>query len=243
MEIEQIGNIKLLNCDCMKYLKTVPDNFFELAIVDPQYGIGADKPSAKPCFVKQRNGNNLFIKKNNYQHKNWDSSPPSYEYFDELKRASINQIIFGVNYFDYNLKGGRIVWDKLNGESDQFGCEIAYCSFNNRTDIIYYMWSGMMQGLHCCKDIRKAQIQQGNKKLNEKRIHPTQKPVKLYKWFLSNYAKQGDKILDTHFGSLSLGVACDEMGFDLTACEKDKEYNENGRNRLIQFQNQLTIKF
>ena len=241
MKVEKLENITLYNADCMEVMKDIPDKYFGLAIIDPPHGIGADKPSIKPCIVKQKNGSNLSVKSSNYEHKDWDSKIPSHKYFDELKRVSVNQIIFGVNYFDYDFRGGRIVWDKLNGDSDQFGCEIAYCSLNNRTDIIRYMWSGMIQGLCCSKNISKASIQIGDKKRNEKRIHPTQKPIQLYKWLLTNYAKQGDKILDTHFGSLSIGIACHDLGFELTACELDKDYYEAGKKRLINHQKQLTI--
>ena len=134
-----------------------------------------------------------------------------------------------------------IVWDKLNGESDQMDCEIAFCSFNKRTDLVYYMWSGMFQGMYCGKEIRKALVQQGNKKLNEHRIHPTQKPVALYRWLLQNYAKKGDKILDTHLGSMSIAIACDMEGFDLTGCELDPEYYRDGIKRLETFRSQTTL--
>ena len=236
-----LGNIKLYNGDCMEVMKTFKDKQFDLAICDPEYGIGADKPSIKPEYVKQKNGKMLYVNSNRYKHKDWDSKPPEKVYFDELKRVSKNQIIWGVNYFDYSLTGGRIVWDKLNGESDQFGCEIAYNSLNRRTDIVRFMWQGMFQGVYCGVDIQRAFKQQGNKSLNEKRIHPTQKPVQLYKWILQNYAKEGDTILDTHFGSLSIGIACHDMKFDLTAIELDVDYYEQAKQRLIYHQRQLTL--
>jgi site-specific DNA-methyltransferase (adenine-specific) len=137
--------------------------------------------------------------------------------------------------------GGRIVWDKLNGESDQFGCEIAYCSLNNRTDVVYFMWAGMMQGVYCGKNVRKAIVQQGNKKLNEKRFHPTQKPVALSKYLLNTYAQDGWKILDTNFGYGGLGIACYDYGFDLTACELDKDYYEAAVKRLDNHRSQIKI--
>lgn len=215
--------LDLRNIDCMEGMKEYPDKYFDLAIVDPPYGIGSDKPSKKPNFAKQKNGNKLEVKNTNkYIQKDWDSKIPNQIYFNELKRVSINQIIWGANYF--GLIGGYLVWDKLNGESDQFDCEIAYNSYNNRTDLFYFMWQGMFQGCYCGKDIRKALIQQGNKLLNEKRIHPTQKPVALYKWLLTNYANKGDKILDTHLGSGSIAIACLDLGFDLTGFEIDSEY-------------------
>lgn len=237
----QLGKIKCIHGDCMDYMATLEDGAYDLAICDPEYGIGADKPSIKPEYVKQKNGKMLYVNSNRYKHKDWDSKPPEKAYFDELKRVSKNQIIWGVNYFDYSLTGGRIVWDKLNGESDQFGCEIAYNSLNRRTDIVRFMWQGMFQGVYCGVDIQRAFKQQGNKSLNEKRIHPTQKPVQLYKWLLDNYAKQGDKILDTHGGSFSHAIACHDLGFDLTIMEKDEGYFNQATERLKLHQRQLTL--
>jgi|688.fasta_scaffold69399_2 site-specific DNA-methyltransferase (adenine-specific) len=232
--------IVITNEDNMLLMSRYPDNYFDLAIVDPPYGIGADKPSKKPTLVKQKNGQNLKVKNSNqYTQKNWDNQIPNKEYFDELKRISKNQIIWGANYF--GLIGGCLVWDKLNGDCDQFDCELAYNSFNNRTDLVYFMWQGMFQGIYCGKDIRKALIQQGNKQLNEKRIHPTQKPILLYKWILDKYAKKGDKILDTHLGSGSIAIACHDYGFELTACELDKEYYEKAIERIKNHTKQLNL--
>lgn len=223
--------IKITNEDNMILMSRYPDKYFDLAIIDPPYGIGADKQSVKPTNVKQKNGGYLNVKNTNkYTQKNWDKETPSTQFFDELFRVSKNQIIWGGNYF--GLVGGCLVWDKLNGECDQFDCEIAYNSFNNRTDLVYFMWQGMFQGVYCGKDVRKALIQQGNKKLNEVRIHPTQKPIKLYRWLLENYAKKGDKILDTHLGSGSIAIACYDYGFELTACELDKEYYNKAIERI-----------
>jgi site-specific DNA-methyltransferase (adenine-specific) len=232
--------IELHNIDCMEYLATLEDNSFELAIVDPPYGIGADKQSRKPETVKQRNGKFLRVKNSNsYTQKQWDAEIPDKVYFEELKRVSKNQIIWGANYF--GLIGGYIVWDKMNGESDQYGCELAYNSINKRTDIIRFLWQGMFQGIHVTKCSKKASIQQGNKKLNEKRIHPTQKPVKLYEWLLMNYAKEGDRILDTHLGSGSIAIACHNLGFDLVSCELDTDYFNAAQKRLKQHQSQMRI--
>ena len=232
----------MITCeDNMELMARYEDNHFELAIVDPPFGIGADKPSKKPNTVKQLNGNILNVKQSNYKHKNWDALPAGSEYFKELKRVSKNQIIWGVNYFNYDLRGGRIVWDKINGDTDQYGCEIAYNSLNTRTDIIRFMWRGMFQGKNVSKDILKANIQQGNKSLNETRIHPTQKPVKLYEWLLMNYAKEGDKILDTHLGSGSIAIACHNLGYDLTACELDPDYYAAAIKRIEQHKSQQKL--
>jgi site-specific DNA-methyltransferase (adenine-specific) len=169
-----------------------PDNYFDLAIIDPPYGIGASKPSLKNSSVTQKNGSKIRIEQKAYAHKDWDYKIPSPEEIAEIKRVSKQQIIWGVNYFcSESLRGGRIIWDKLNNETDQFDCEVAYYSGNNRTDLVYCMWNGMMQGTYCGRDIRKALVQQGNKQLNERRIHPTQKPVLLYKWLLINYGNKG----------------------------------------------------
>ena len=227
------------NSDCLPAMKEMQDNEFDLAIVDIEYNIGASRPSKKPELVKQKNGELLRVISNNYKHKNWDDKLSSDEYLIELFRVTNNQIVFGGNY--YGLKGGYIVWDKINGESDQFGCELAYQSFNKRTDIIRYMWQGMFQGVYCGKNIKKAQIQQGNKKLNEKRIHPTQKPIALYKWLLNNYAKPNDTILDTHVGSGSSRIACWEMGYDFTGYEIDKDYWEAQEKRFSVVKNQMRI--
>lgn len=208
--------------DNMALMSRYSDNYFDLAIVDLEFCIGASKPSKKPNKVKQSNGSILNIKQSNYTPKDWDfqKSPP--EYFTELFRVSKKQIIKGGNY--YGLSGGYLVWNKLNGNSDQFDCELFWLSFTQRTDNFYYMWAGMMQGVYCGKDLKKACIQQGDKKLNEVRIHPTQTPVPVYKYLLNNYAKPGDKILDTHLGSGSIAIACHDYGYELTACELDNEY-------------------
>jgi len=229
------------NEDNMELMARYPDKFFDLAIVDPEYGIGASKPSKKPDTVKQKNGSILSVKSPIYEHKDWDDKPAGKEYFDELFRVSKNQIIWGVNYYDYKFGPGRIVWDKLNGESDQMGCEIAFCSLYNRADIVYFMWQGMFQGVYCGKEVRRALVQQGNKTLNEKRIHPTQKPVALYKYLIKEFAQPGDKILDTHLGSQSSRIAAHDMGFDFYGCELDKNYFEQGCNRYQQHIKQLNL--
>jgi site-specific DNA-methyltransferase (adenine-specific) len=217
-------NIELLNIDCMEYMKTLPDNAFELAIVDPPYGIGAGKPAKKPGYVKQKNGNALPIKRTPYALKDWDSKPADSVLFKELIRVSENQIIWGVNYYKHDFGPGRIVWDKVNNHMDQHDCEIAYCSTNKRVDIVRYMWAGFCQGMIAGSDLKKAGEQIGDKSKNEARIHPTQKPVKLYEWLLKNYAKEGDRILDTHLGSASSAIAAHYGGFDFVGCELDEDY-------------------
>ena len=217
---------KAYNCDCLEYMKSLPDNYFDLAIADPPYGIGASRPTKKAERARQADGSILQVSVTNFTKKDWDNAIPSQEFFDELRRVSKNQIIWGANYF--GLQGGMIVWDKINGNSDQYDCEIAYQSFNKRTDLVHYMWNGMFQGKYCGRDIRQAAVQQGNKAHNEKRIHPTQKPVILYEWLLNNYAKQSDLIFDPMMGSQSSRIAAYKLGFDYVGCELDKEYFEKG---------------
>lgn len=211
---------EVYNIDCVEYMKTIEDNFFDWAICDIEYGIGASKPSKKPHTVKQINGNILNVKQNNYKHSDWDFKKSTPEYFEQLFRVSKKQIIFGGNY--YGLEGGYLVWDKLNGLTDQYDCELAWLSFTKRTDLVYYMWSGMIQGETPSRDVRKALYQQGNKKLNEKRIHETQKPVKLYDWIILEYGIKG-KVFDSHLGSGSNRIANYMNGNDFYACEIDKE--------------------
>jgi site-specific DNA-methyltransferase (adenine-specific) len=212
--------IKMLNMDCMEYMRTVPDKYFDLAVVDPQYGLGEHGGKNRSKAVRQKNGGSLMCVDGGYSKKNWDDEPPKPEYFEELLRVSKNQIIWGANYMPAKLTGGAIVWDKINDGSDQSGAEIAFCSLNNRVDVVRYMWRGMMQG----EGIGSVK-QQGNKALNEKRIHPTQKPVKLYQWLLQNYAKPEFKILDTHLGSGSSAIAAHYFGVaEFVGTELDEDY-------------------
>ncbi|WP_288373983.1 DNA methyltransferase [uncultured Chryseobacterium sp.] len=233
-------NITITNEDNMLLMARYPDNHFDLAIVDLEYCIGASKPSDKSGFVKQKNGTELFVKQPNYTPKDWDFKKSSPEYFKELFRVSKKQIVKGGNY--YGLYGGYLVWNKLNGESDQFDCELFWLSFTQRTDNFYFMWAGMMQGIYCGKDIKQALVQQGDKFKNEKRIHPTQTPVPVYKYLLHNYAKPGDKILDTHLGSGSIAIACHDYGFELTACELDKDYYNDSIKRIKNHVSQLKLQ-
>lgn len=225
------------NMDCMEGMKQFPDKYFELAIVDPPYGRKEHGGKGRSGFVKQRNGSKLYVSDGVYAKGNWDEKPADSNFFNELFRVSQNQIIWGENYYYENFGAGRVVWDKCNDGSDQSGCEIAYISLTNRVDIFRFMWRGMLQG----KSMSEGWIQQGNKQLNEKRIHPTQKPVALYKWLLINYAKKGDKILDTHVGSASSLIACHELGFDYLGFELDKEYFSKANERLEQVKAQMSI--
>lgn len=222
---------RLYNLDCMDGMKEIPDKYFDLAIVDPPYFKGPNKRR-----FYGRKVNKLNIKRRDYfQIEDWEV--PDKQYFKELLRVSKNQIIWGINYFNINLGPGRIIWDKVNGASSFSDCEIAYCSMHDSTKLFRYMWNGMCQG----KSLNEGWIMQGNKKLNEKRIHPTQKPVLLYKWLLMKYAKPGDKILDTHVGSASSLIACHELGYEYLGFEKDKNVFTLASDRLDDAIRQISI--
>lgn len=216
------------NMDCMEGMKHYPDKFFDLAVVDPPYGVGEDGGKRRSGFVRQKNGSRIYVEDGGYSKKSWDK-PVDPAYFEELFRVSKNQIIFGMNFMGYPFKGGAIIWDKCNDGSDQSDAEIAFCSLTNRVDIFRFMWRGMLQG----KSISEGTIQNGNKKLNEKRIHPTQKPIALYSWIFQKYAKTGDRILDTHLGSGSSRIAAYDAGLYFVGFEIDNEYYAKQEERFI----------
>jgi site-specific DNA-methyltransferase (adenine-specific) len=201
-----IGGATLYNCDCMEYMRGLPDKAFELAIVDPPYGIGESGDS-------NSTRSKMAVSKNYKAFAGRDLLPPDAKYFIELLRVSKNQIIWGANHFadrlPYPASPSWIVWDKENGENDFADCELAYSSFKKAVRRFRFQWQGMLQG---------------DMKNKEERIHPTQKPVKLYEWLLTNYAKPGDRILDTHLGSGSSAIACLNLGFEIVGCELDEDY-------------------
>lgn len=203
--------IEITNEDNMQLMARYEDNYFDLAIVDPPYGINMD-------------GGNVGYKGfNNFEKKDWDKEIPSKEYFNELIRVSKNQIIWGGNYFGLKPTRCFLVWDKGEGFYNRTyaECELAWTSFDKNT--VKYKRDPLAKGDYKGK------------------IHPTQKPINLYKWCLMNYAKDGDKILDTHLGSGSIAIACDDLGFDLTACEIDTEYYNKALNRLKIAQSQTKL--
>ena len=212
------------NMDCMTEMPKFPDNYFDVAIVDPPYYSGPEKRKFYGRKVSPIGVQRIYDKS-----ASW--SVPEREYFDELFRISKNQIIFGCNYFNYPFGSGRIVWDKCNGSSSFSDCELAYTSFHDSVRLFRYMWNGMMQG----KSISEGHIQQGNKKLNEKRIHPTQKPVNLYRWLAQKYLKPGQLVLDTHVGSGSSLIAFEEYGLQYIGYEVDKNYCDLARLRVEEF--------
>jgi site-specific DNA-methyltransferase (adenine-specific) len=218
---------KLLNIDCMEYMKTLPDNAFDISIVDPPYGINwAAKPASSTGIRRhKKTGIDYLVKGNSYEAKKWDKQPPTQEYFDELFRVSKRQIIWGENYLDFAQKAqspGRVVWDKVNGDLTFSNCEIAWVSFINGVRQLEYMWNGMMQGV----SFLNGRVHQANKKLNEIKIHPTQKPKALYHYLLTNFCEKGWRILDTHLGSASSAIVAEKMGFEFVGCEIDEEYFE-----------------
>ena len=218
------------NMDCMDGMKEFPDKFFDLAIVDPPYFSGPDKRG-----FYGRKTSPIGVQRVYEKSEEWEVPGPGY--FKELERVSKQQIIFGCNYFDWHFPAGRIVWDKCNEKNSFSDCEIASCSLHNSVRLFRYMWNGMMQG----KSIEEGWIQQGNKKLNEQRIHPTQKPVNLYRWIVRKYIKPGWKVLDTHVGSASSLIAYYEAGIQYVGFEKDKRMYEKARKRLEAEQAQLNI--
>ena len=219
--------------DCMDYLPQFPDKYFELAIVDPPYGIGEDGS-------KNHTRTKLAKSKDYKGYTGGDLSAPDKKYFNELMRVSKNQIIWGANHFISKIPYDSscwIVWDKCNGESDFADCELAWTSFHTAVRKITFMWHGMLQG----KSLSEGEKAQGNKRLHEQRIHPNQKPVALYDWILSKYAKCGDKILDTHVGSASSLIACYKNGFDYVGFERDPYYYELANKRLEEYKSQITL--
>jgi site-specific DNA-methyltransferase (adenine-specific) len=200
------------NMDCMAAMREFPDKFFDLAIVDPPYFSGPERRSFYGQNISKIGVNRVYKKSIAWQ-------VPGAEYFHELERVSKKYIVWGCNYYDYQFHTGRIVWDKCNDSSDYSDCELAATNIFDHVRIFRYMWNGMLQG-----SLADGRIMEGNKSKNQKRIHPTEKPIQLYRWQLTKYAKQGDKILDTHLGSGSSRIAADGLGFDLWGYEIDADH-------------------
>lgn len=215
--------ITITNEDNMELMARYPDKYFDLAIVDPPYGIGAPNMAATPA--QRASGKNrlnvgsgkLKDRVLNNSKIGWDDSIPTQEYFNELIRVSKNQVIWGGNYFPLPPTRCVICWDKMQPWENFSQIELAWTSFDSPAQLF------------------KFDNRTGNK------IHPTQKPIDLYKWLLHKYAKEADKILDTHLGSGSIAIACHDYGFDLTACELDKDYFDAAMKRLNDHQKQLTL--
>lgn len=207
------------NMDCIEYMQQFPDKYFELAIVDPPYGIGIDKA------INSNKGKQGFKK---YKQSNWDEETPNDDYFKELFRISKNQIIWGANYMIDKIKKPSqcwVVWNKIQREFTMSDAELAWTSFDKTVR---------------CFDFSRGSAM-GNHNKNGGKIHPTQKPVSLYRWLLQNYAKKGDKIIDTHLGSGSSRIAADIEGFDFYACELDKDYFDASCKRFDEYKQQLKL--
>jgi site-specific DNA-methyltransferase (adenine-specific) len=205
--------IKYFNEDCMTGMSRYPDKYFNLAIVDPPYGIGD--------FIQGVGKNKSHV---NWEVR-WNNERPDENYFAELKRVSINQIIWGANYYNcFDGMFGAIVWDKLVTHPDMSKCEIASVSHYKKVEVVRIEWNGFLK----------------NEK--DRGIHPCQKPVSLYRWTLANYAKPGDKILDTHVGSASSLIACYDMGFDAVGFELDPDYYRTSKQRLDDFMRQPKLE-
>lgn len=203
-------SIRFFNCDNIDFMRTVPDNHYDLAIVDPPYGIDINSQS-------QGKGGGV-ARKFDYAKKDWDKNAPERDYFYQLFRVSKNQIIWGANHFISRISIDSscwIVWDKNNGENDFADCELAWTSFESAVRLFKWTWAGMRQQ---------------NMKNKDLRIHPTQKPIMLYRWLINKYATKGMKILDTHGGSMSIAQACETEGFALDIMEIDPDYFRDGVN-------------
>jgi len=208
------ANIELYNEDNMALMARYPDNYFDLAIVDPPYGIGANK-------MTLGNGKNKIYRGQN----DWDAQIPTKEYFDELKRVSKNQIVWGGNYMTEHLEptGAWLFWDKGTGENDFADGELAWTSYKGALRKITKSWVG------------------ANAKNGSKRIHPTEKPVYLYGWIINRFCKDGFKVLDTHLGSGSIALACNMYKVDLVGCEIDEKYFNDAKRRLEINQSQQSL--
>ena len=240
-----------LNIDCMEYMATVPDKYFDLAVVDPPYGIGEGSKKIQSRYF-DKNGNEKKIKdyRNGrlqsspmpkYTIKNWDISCPNQAYYNELFRVSKHCIIWGINYLSFNQKSnfsGRIFWDKCNGNNDFGDGELAFCTIGNKVRKFTFMWSGMLQG----KSINEGHVFIGDISKKEQRIHPTQKPVALYDWIYLNYLPEGGKVIDTHLGSGSNRIAADKAGnIDFVGCELDEDYFAAQERRWREYKAQLKL--
>lgn len=216
---------EVFNIDCMIGMAQYPDKYFDLAVVDPPYGIGADnKNNGKNS---DRHEKTSKAKINIYKKTNWDNEIPSEEYFNELKRISKNQVIWGANYF--GLNGGMLYWHKNVTMPTYSTGELAYISWLQKVDFVDITWHGMLQQ---------------NMKDKEERIHPTQKPVALYSWIYKNYLPQGGKVIDTHLGSGSNRIAADKAGnIDFVGYELDKDYFEAQEKRWKNYKAQLVMNF
>jgi site-specific DNA-methyltransferase (adenine-specific) len=215
--------ITLLNIDCMEYMSSLPDKAFDLAIVDPPYGIGNWIPNN---VAKNKNTlEKAKTLKPRFEKVSWNDAAPNQNYFDEIKRISKRQIIWGANYYNcFSSGGSALVWYKAIGNPQFSQCEIASLSWGKKVDYVHIDWQS---------GFARDKI--------ENVIHPCQKPVALYKWLLASYAKQGDRIVDTHLGSGSSAIAAHYGGFEFVGMELDKDYYESAVMRFNQETKQVDM--
>ena len=217
------------NMDCLEAMRSMPDKAFDLAVVDPPYGIGVMSMNYTKSGAVRTHGYAAAKRRDYRKQSEWDVAPPQ-EYFDQLFRVSKKCIIWGGNYFQLPPSKGFIVWDKR--VNDQMSNDFADCEFAWMSEglgvarVFRYCWNGMIQG---------------DMKNKEERFHPTQKPVALYKWILSKYAKEGDRILDTHLGSGSSRIAAYDLGLDFVGYEIDKEYFDKQEERFARHTAQTSL--
>ena len=210
------------NMDCLEAMRKMKDKEFDLAVVDPPYGIGesGSKNYTRSCLACSTDYKSFYGD---------DAQAPVKEYFTELFRVSKNQIVFGANHFISKMPYDShcwLIWDKENGENDFADCELAWTSFDSAVRVFRFRWQGMLQG---------------NMKSKESRIHPTQKPIALYAWIFTRYAKPGMKVLDTHLGSGSSRIAAYDAGLDFVGYEIDKEYFDKQEERFAAYAAQTSL--
>lgn len=219
---ETMGRATLHHMDCMTFMATLPDKAFELACVDPPYGIGNFNMKNGGSKTKKTNREKLGT----YLNVAWNDSAPDDNYFNEIKRVSKEQIIWGANYYNcFSDNGAAVVWYKKIGHPNLSDCEIASVSWGKKVDFVHIDWQSGFSRVQ-----REGQV-----------IHPCQKPVKLYEWLLTNYAKPGDRILDTHLGSGSSAIAANNLGFEFVGVELDGDYFRGACNRVAEAQRQIRL--
>lgn len=227
--------------DCVEFMRNLPDKAYYLGSADPPYGLKQNIIKVKSrCRLASTTIKNKFT---------WDNQIPADIFFSELKRTTIEQVIWGANYFPQIVGTpfkaprresyrefikqhpvGWIIWDKVNGNNDFSDCELAWTSFDRPTEVFYFMWAGMLQG----RSMTEGRIMQGDKTKNEVRIHPTQKPIPLYHWTFTTRCEPGKSILGTHMGSRSDQIAAYKLGIDFVGCEVDEVHFFDGERRFKQ---------
>ena len=216
------GMITFIHGDCMEFMAGCKENGFDLNVSDPPYGINADKKNSKRELKSKKSA----CLSKNYGSQTWDAEIPIQSIFDSIIKTSKRQIIFGANYF--GLIGGMIYWHKNVTMPTFSSGELAWVSWQNKIDFFEYTWHGMIQE---------------NMKNKQERIHPTEKPIGLYRWIFTNYAKPTDTILDCFGGSMSSAIAAHMEGLRMTIIELDKEYFDKALNRFLIYEQQQTLNF